>query len=70
MTVRGRDGDLGMVAEVVADASADIFRGITVSLGLFSHNVFVPGDRVTAVDESVVTVDLDEAEAKLLTPGG
>jgi uncharacterized protein YrrD len=68
MRVRGRDGDLGTVAEVVADENADIFRGFTLSSGIFSANVFVPGERVTAVEGNVVTVDLDHAEAKRLTP--
>lgn len=69
MRVRGRDGgDLGTVAEVVADDNADIFRGFLLSRSLFSANVFVPGERVTAVEDDLVTVDLDGVEAEGLKP--
>lgn len=69
MRVQGRDGvDLGTVAEVVADENADIFRGLLLSRGLFGTNVFVPGERVDAVEEDVVRVDLDRDEAERLQP--
>lgn len=38
MTVRGTDGDLGTVAEVVADAGVDVFRGIVLVHGFLSTN--------------------------------
>ena len=68
MRVRGTDADLGTVAEVVADGDADIFRGFLLSHGLFSANVFVPGDRVTSVDDGVVDVNLSQEDAANLTP--
>ena len=68
MLVRGTDADLGTVAEVVADANIDIFRGLVLSHGLFSANVFVPGDRVTSVEDDVVVTDLPREEAMNLTP--
>jgi hypothetical protein len=70
MTVRGRDGDLGTVAAVLADESMDIFRGISVARGFLGlgASVFVPGERVTAVEGDVVTVDLSAEEAKRLPP--
>lgn len=68
MRVVGADAELGTVAEVVADTNADIFRGFTLSLGLFRADVFVPGDRVKAVEDNTVTVDLTREEAARLTP--
>lgn len=68
MRVRGTDADLGTIAEVVADGDADIFRGFLMSHGLFSANVFVPGDRVTSVEDGVVHVDMSREEAANLTP--
>ena len=69
MPVRGVDAaDLGTVAELVADAEVDIFRGFLLSHGLFSENVFIPGDRVTMVDDGVVYTDLSREEAAGLKP--
>jgi uncharacterized protein YrrD len=70
MTVRGTDGDLGTVAEVIADEGADIFRGITLSSGLFSTPVFVPEDRLTSVVDDTVTVNLSRDEARHLRSAG
>lgn len=67
MTVQGREDEaLGTVAEVVADPNADIFRGLTLSTGLFSADVFVPGERVTSVAEDIVTLNLDREELERL----
>jgi uncharacterized protein YrrD len=69
MTVRGTDGDLGTVAEVVADENADIFRGFTLTHGgLFRAPVFVPGDRIVAVENDEVRVNLSREEAGALAP--
>ena len=70
MTVHGTDGDLGTVAEVVADEGADIFRGIVLAHGLFGlKQVFVPGEQVVRVEQSSVYVSLSKTEAeKLLAP--
>ena len=68
MPVRGTNADLGTVAELVADVDADIFRGITLSHGLFSANVFVPGERITSVVDGVVHTDLTREEAMNLMP--
>lgn len=64
MTVRGTDGDLGKVAEVVADTEVDIFRGIVLAHGLFAgKHGFIPAEQVTRVEQSVVYVSLSKAEA-------
>ncbi len=67
MTVRGTDGDLGTVAEVVADKGADIFRGIVLAHGLFGlKQAFVPGEQVVRVEQNIVYVRLSRAEAEQL----
>ncbi len=67
MTVRGSDGDLGTVAEVVADESVDIFRGIVVAHGfLGAKHGFVPGERVVSVEQNIVSVSLSKTELEQL----
>lgn len=67
MTVRGTEGDLGTVAEVVADTGADIFRGIVLSHGLLlPKHVFVPAEKVIGVDSRSVQVNLSKSEAEQL----
>ena len=74
MTVRGTDGDLGTVSEVVADAGVDVFRGIVLAHGLFGvKHGFIPGDQVLSVEQNVVHVSLSKTEAEHLpapTPTG
>lgn len=67
MTVRGTDGDLGTVAEVVADEGVDVFRGIVLAHGLFGvKHGFVPADHVVSVEQNAVRVSLSKAEADQL----
>ena len=67
MTVRGTDGDLGTVAEVVADEGADIFRGVVLAHGLFGvKHGLVPADRIVSVEQNVVHVSLSKTEADQL----
>lgn len=67
MTVRGTDGDLGTVAEVVADEGVDVFRGIVLAYGLFGlKHVFVPGEQVVRVEQNIVHVRLSKTEAERL----
>ena len=64
MTVHGADGDLGTVAEVVSDESADIFRGIVLAHGLFGvKHGFISADRVVSVEQNTVLVSLSKTEA-------
>jgi hypothetical protein len=59
MRVRGADGeDVGTIAEVVADEGMDIFRGIVLHRHGFAEAVFLPGDRLVAVDGNVATFSL------------
>ena len=58
--VVGRDGEeLGSVHEVVGDANADIFTGLNVSPGLLKSSRYVPSERVVAIYEGRVELDLD-----------
>ena len=67
MTVRGSDGDLGTVAELVADENVDVFRGIVVAHGfLGAKHGFVPGERVISVEQNIVSVSLSKTELEQL----
>ncbi len=69
MTVQGTDGDLGTVAEVVADSGVDIFRGIVLAHGFLStKHAFVPGESVESVEHNTVRVSLSKSEAEQLPP--
>jgi hypothetical protein len=73
MPVRGAgDGNasLGTVAEVIGEEGTDIFRGVTLSTGRGRGNLFVPEDRIRAVDGGAVFVDLDPAHLDELAPAG
>lgn len=64
MTVRGTDGDLGKVAEVVADAGIDVFRGIVLAHGfLAGKQGFIDGELVQSVEQNVVYVSLTKTDA-------
>lgn len=69
MTVRGTDGDLGTVVEVVADEGIDVFRGIVLAHGFLStKHAFVPADKVVSVEHNTVQVSLTKSEAEQLPP--
>ncbi len=69
MTVQGTDGDLGTVAELVADPGADIFRGIVLAHGFLStKHAFVPAENVVRVEHNQVWVSLSKSEAEQLPP--
>ena len=69
MTVRGTDGDLGTVEEVVADTGVDVFRGIVLAYGFLStKHVFVPAENVVSVEQNTVQVSLSKSEADQLPP--
>ncbi len=70
MTVRGTDGDLGTVADVIADESVDVFRGIVLAHGLplLTSPGFIAAERVVSVVDDVVQVDLGKADVADLLP--
>jgi uncharacterized protein YrrD len=60
--VVGSDGsELGKVAEVVGDQNDDIFNGLEIGHGLLRQKSYVPAERVGAIFEGRVELDLDEA---------
>ena len=65
--VVGADGEkLGTVHEVIGDSNADIFSGLAVSPGLLRASRHLPAERVVAIYEGRVEVDLTEAQFKNL----
>jgi hypothetical protein len=65
--VVGRDGNvLGKVKQMLGDENADIFDGLVLSPGLLHQDRYVPSERVTAIYEGRVDVDLGEAEIEAL----
>ncbi len=61
------DGDgVGTVHEVVGDRNADIFNGLAVSPGLFKSSRYVPAERVGAIYEDRVELDLSSDEFERL----
>ena len=69
--VVGSDGsELGSVHEVLGDSTADIFNGLHVSPGLLRHSRYVPAERVTAIVDQRVELDLDEAAFDALDEAG
>ena len=69
MTIHGSDGDIGTVAEVIADEAADIFRGLVLTHGLLlPKRAFIPADKVTGVSGRTVQVNLTKADLEQLPP--
>jgi hypothetical protein len=62
-----RDGRrVGRVDELVGDADKDIFSGLTVHTRLLGKAQFVPAERVRAIYEGRVELDLSGDEADRL----
>ncbi|HZG35415.1 MAG TPA: PRC-barrel domain-containing protein [Gaiellaceae bacterium] len=69
--VVGSDGsDLGTVDEVVGDTGKDIFNGLAVSPGFLRAARYVPAERVGAITEGRIELDLDEAAFRELGEHG
>lgn len=52
---------IGHVDEVLGDTATDIFSGLNVSAGLFKGKRYVPAERIAAIYEGRVELDLDAA---------
>ena len=64
--VHAADGEeVGRVEEVVGAPEEDIFSGLMVATGFFSQR-FVPADRVGAISEGRVDVDVSSDELERL----
>jgi uncharacterized protein YrrD len=58
-TVEAVDGkEVGKVDEVVGDSGNDIFNGLSISTGLFGKARYVPAERIAAIVEGIVRLDL------------
>jgi hypothetical protein len=51
--------ELGTVDEVLGDAEADIFHGLSVASGLLARRTEVPAERVSEIREGEVVLDGD-----------
>ena len=60
--------EVGSVDEVLGDEDTDIFNGLTVLHGVVSRPRYVPAERVRAIREGVVELDLDKAGFERLEP--
>jgi uncharacterized protein YrrD len=54
--------ELGTVEEVLGDTGGDIFNGLAVSPGLLRSARYVPAERVHAITEGRIELDLTQAE--------
>ena len=67
MSVKGTDGPIGNVAEVVADLGVDVFRGIVVTHGMLApRRAMIAADYILAVTDDEVDVRLSKADFDLL----
>ena len=70
-TVVGSDGsELGTVHEVVGDSNIDIFNGLAVSPGLLKTSRYVPAERIGAIVEGRVELDVRAEEFERLDEHG
>jgi hypothetical protein len=57
--VVGKDGtEVGKVEEIVGDTGEDIFNGLSIATGLLGKPKYVPSERVRAITEGRVELDL------------
>jgi uncharacterized protein YrrD len=63
--VFGSDGkEIGKISTVIADQQKDIFSGVTIRLGLFEGERFVPADLVDRLTTEGVHLRLGSAQAE------
>jgi hypothetical protein len=61
--VLDRDGnEVGTVAQVLGDSVMDIFAGLSVATGILGRRLYVPSERVAAIVEGEVRLDLTGEE--------
>ena len=66
-TVVARDGtEVGKVEEIVGDTGKDIFNGLSISTGLLGKPKYAPAERVQAITEDRVELDLSAEEVEAL----
>ena len=68
-TLVSADGEeVGQVAEIAGDSTADIFDGLVVSLGVLGTNRYLPAERVRGIWPDRVEVDLPADAIRELPP--
>jgi hypothetical protein len=50
--------DAGRIEEIVGDTNADIFSGLSISIGLLKGNRYVPSEQVARITEGEVGLKL------------
>ena len=68
--VAGNGDHLGTIHEVVGDSGKDIFNGLAVSPGLLRGSRYVPAERVRAIFDGRVELELSPAEFDRLDEHG
>lgn len=58
--------EVGRVEEIVGDTGADIFNGLSISIGLLKGNRYVPAERVARITEGEVQLELTRKELSSL----
>jgi uncharacterized protein YrrD len=67
--VTGSDGEkLGYVDDILGDAEADIFDGLSVSGGLFRERRYVPAEQVGPIYDGEIHLLIDKDEFERLPP--
>jgi hypothetical protein len=68
-TVVDRDGDeIGKVESVLGDEERDIFDGLAVATKLIGRPRYIPSERVAAIVDGRVQVDLSPDDVAHLAP--
>jgi uncharacterized protein YrrD len=66
--VTGSDGEkLGYVDDILGDAEADIFDGLSVSGGLFKERRYVPAEQVGPIYDGEIRLLIDKDEFEQLS---
>jgi len=60
--------EIGSVEQIVGDSSRDIFDGLTVRVGMFDRERYVPAEQVARITEGRVELRLSADEAGSLRP--
>ena len=56
--------EIGKVEEIVGDTGKDIFNGLSISTGLLAKPKYVASERVRAITEGRVELDLSAEDAE------
>jgi hypothetical protein len=60
--------EVGKVDQVLGDPEADIFDGLSVGASVLERPLYVPSEKVGAIEEGTVHLTIDADEYGRLTP--